>query len=56
MQEEYLVWAVLERVVQRVATVADLDVLLWVVLQPSALELAVEVSMSVWWSLWFYCI
>ena len=44
MQEEYLVWAVLEPVVQRVATVAVLDVLLWVALQLVALELVVEVS------------
>ena len=38
-------WVVLELVVQRVATVADLDVLLWVALQLLALELAVAVSM-----------
>ena len=44
-QEEHLGWAVLQRVVQRAATVADLDVLLWVVLQLLALELAVAVSM-----------
>ena len=40
-------WAVLEPVVQRVATVAVLDVLLWVALQLVALELVVEVSMLV---------